>query len=286
MEPLDPQPKSYSLAAGVALAAELAKQGRLVFTTQEARRVAAGLGIPESGVGMLLTRLTDAGWVVRLRRGLYAGTGQLPGGVDVPPFVLATALVELSAIALWSALAHHDLTDQVPIAITAITPRKVVTPSMRSPGESRGKHAWHVAGLECRFVTLTQSRYEIGVERVWADERFVYSITDRERTVLDTFAMPRHYGGISEGLGVLDRALATLDVDKLIDYSLRYGSQTLIKRLGWSLEQAGVEMATLLPLLEATSSSYGVLDPGRLRRGRHDRRWKLIVNLGAEAERG
>ena len=286
MESPDQQRKSYYLAAGVALAAELAKQGRLVFTTQEARRVAAGLQMPESGVGMLLTRLADAGWIVRLRRGLYAGTGQLPGGVDVPPFVLATALVEPSAIALWSALAHHDLTDQVPIAITAITPRKVVTPSMRSPGESRGKHAWHVGGLECRFVTLTESRYEIGIERVWADERFAFSITDRERTVLNTFAMPRHFGGISEGLGVLDRALATLDVDKLIDYSLQYGSQTLIKRLGWSLDQAGVEMATLLPLLEASSSSYGVLDPGRPRRGRHDRRWKLIVNLGAESERG
>ena len=234
---------------------------------------------------MLLTRLTDAGWVVRLRRGLYAGTGQLPGGVDVPPFVLATALVEPSAIALWSALAHHDLTDQVPIAITAITPRKVVTPSMRSPGESRGKHAWHVGGLECRFVTLTQSRYEIGVERVWADERFVYSITDRERTVLDTFAMPRHYGGISEGLGVLDRALATLDVEKLVDYALQYGSRTLVKRLGWSLEQAGVEMSVLMPLLEVPSPSYSVLDPGRPRRGKHDRRWRVIVNLGAEADR-
>jgi len=286
MESPDQQRRSYYLAAGVALAAELAKQGRLVFTTQDARRVAAGLRMPESGVGMLLTRLTDAGWVVRLRRGLYAGTGQLPGGVDVPPFVLATALVEPSAIALWSALAHHDLTDQVPIAITAITPRKVVTPSMRSPGEARGKHAWHVGGLECRFVTLTESRYDIGIERIWADERFAFSITDRERTVLDTFAMPRHFGGIGEGLAVLDRALTTLDVGKLIDYALQYGSRALVKRLGWSLEQAGVEMSVLMPLLEVPSPSYSVLDPGRPRRGKHYRRWNVIVNLGAEVGRG
>jgi predicted transcriptional regulator of viral defense system len=280
MEFPDQQRKSYYLAAGVALASELAKQGRLVFTTQEARRVAAGLRMPESGVGMLLTRLADAGWIVRLRRGLYAGTGQLPGGVDVPPFVLATALVQPSAIALWSALAHHDFTDQVPIAITAITPRKVVTPSMRAPAGSRRKHAWHVGGLECRFVTLTEPRYDIGLERTWADERFAFMMTDRERTVLDTFALPGRFGGISEGLGVLDRALPTLDVDKLVDYALQYGSQTLTKRLGWSLEQAGVEMTALMPLLEAVSTSYGVLDPGRPRRGVHDRRWKLIVNVG------
>jgi len=286
MEPPDQQRKSYSLAAGVALAAELAKRGRLVFTTQEARHVASELQMLESGVGMLLTRLAEAGWVIRLRRGLYAGTGKLPGGVDVPPFVLATALVDPSAIALWSALAHHDLTDQVPVAITAITPRKVVTPSMRTPSTSRVQHAWHVAGLECRFATLTESRYEIGIERVWADERFAFSITDRERTVLDTFAMPRHFGGISEGLAVLDRALATLDLEKLIDYALQYGSRTLVKRLGWSLEQAGVDMSALLPLLEMPSTSYSVLDPGRPRRGEHDRRWKLIVNVGAESGRG
>ena len=285
METPDQQRKSYSLAAGVALAAELAKQGLLVFTTQQARQVAGELHMPESGVGMLLTRLADAGWVIRLRRGLYAGTGKLPGGLDVPPFALATALVDPSAIALWSALAHHDLTDQVPVAITAITPRKVITPSMRAPGTSHVRHAWHVAGLECRFVTLTESRYKIGIERIWADERFAFSITDRERTVLDTFAMPRHFGGISEGLAVLDRELATLDVDRLIDYAVQYGSRTLVKRLGWSLEQAGLDTSTLMPLLEVPSTSYSVLDPGRPRRGEHDRRWKLIVNVGAEAGR-
>ncbi len=284
MKSPDPQSRSH-IASGIALASELAKQGRFIFTTEEAKRVAAGLGMPESGVWMLLTRLADAGWIVRLRRGLYAGTGQLPGGVDVPSFVLATALVRPSAIALWSALAHHDLTDQVPIAITAITPRKVVTPTMRSTGESGDSHAWYVAGLECRYVTLVESRYAIGLERVWADERFTFCVTDRERTVLDAFAMPGRFGGISEGLGVLDRALHTLDVDRLVAYAMQYGSRTLVKRLGWSLEQAGAEEAALLPLLRRESTSYAVLDPGRPRRGRRDRRWKLIVNLGATAER-
>ncbi len=286
MAPSGRQPKSYSLAGGIALAGELARQGLLIFTTEQARHVAGELHMLESGVGMLLTRLADAGWIVRLRRGLYAGTGRLPGGVDVPPFVLATALVEPSAIALWSALAHHDLTDQVPVAITAITPRKVITPSMRAPGPSPVRHAWHVAGLECRFVTLTQLRYEIGIERVWADERFAFSITDRERTVLDAFAMPSHFGGISEGLAVLDRALDVLDLEKMIGYALQYGSRTLAKRLGWSLEQAGVDLAALAPLLEVPSTSYNVLDPGRPRRGERDRRWKLILNMGAQSGRG
>ena len=85
---------------------------------------------------------------------------------------------------------------------------------------------------------------------------------------------------------MLDRALDTLDLEKLVDYALQYGSRTLVKRLGWSLARAGTDMSVLMPLLEVPSSSYSVLDPGRPRRGQHDPRWKLIVNLGAAGGRG
>ena len=239
--------------------------------------------VPEQQVPYLLKALADAGWIIRLRRGLYAGTGQLPGGVDVPPFVLATALThpDPSAIGLWSALSYHDLTDQVPVVVTAITTKKVVTPSLRKGSTARDSHLWHVAGIDCRYVTLTEQRYRIGLETAWLGERFRFSITDRERTVLDTFAMPRHFGGVGEGLDVLERALSTLDVERLVDYALRYGSHSLVKRLGWSLERAGARTSQLRPLLESATSSYAVLDPGRPSRGQHDKRWRLILNLTA-----
>jgi len=278
------QPGQYGRSAGVDLAAALASAGLFVFTTEDAVSLAPSGVLPQQ-VPYLLKALTDAGWLIRLRRGLYAGTGQLPGGVDIPPFILATALVSPSAIGLWSALAHHDLTDQVPVVVTAITPRKVVTPSMRAGEKSGSRHAWQVAGVECQFVTLSEKRYKIGLERTWIDERFPFSITDRERTVLDTFAMPGRFGGISEGLSVLDRALSTLDVERLVDYALQYGSRTLVKRLGWSLERAGADGTVLAPLLVAPAPSYSVLDPGRPRRGDHDRRWKLILNVGLQSQR-
>jgi predicted transcriptional regulator of viral defense system len=273
---------TYGRSAGVELAAALAHAGLLVFRTEDAVRHAPP-GVSPSQVSYLLKLLTDAGWLTRLKRGLYAGTGRLPGGVDVPPFVLATAIVSPSAIGLWSALAFHDLTDQVPVIVSALTPRKVVTPSMRSGGESGGRHSWHVGGIECRFFTLTEAHYRIGLQPAWADDRFQFTITDRERTVLDTFAMPRHFGGISEGLAILERSAASLDVEKLVEYVLAYGSTALVKRLGWSLEHAGVDEERLTPLLEVAAGSYSLLDPGRVRRGQHDRRWKLIVNLAAGA---
>lgn len=270
----------YGMAHGVALAKALATAGLYIFHTDDALRLAPS-GVSPTQVPYLLKVLTDAGWLIRLRRGLYAGTGHLPGGVDVPPFVLATALVTPSAIAYWSALSYHDLTDQVPLVVTVVTPRKVVTPSMRVAGEHDKRHTWRVAGVDCRFVTVSEQRYAIGLEWAWFAERFRASITDRERTVLDLFAMPRLFGGVSEGLAVLERALTTLDLEKIIAYALRYRSTTLAKRLGWALEQSGVELSVLVPLQQVPASSYGLLDPGAPRRGRHDRRWKLIINLAA-----
>jgi predicted transcriptional regulator of viral defense system len=67
-------------------------------------------------------------------------------------------------------------------------------------------------------------------------------------------------------------------MERLIDYALRYGSVALVKRLGWSLEQVGVDMRTLTPLLEVRSLRHSPLDPGLVRRGKYDRRWMIIDN--------
>jgi predicted transcriptional regulator of viral defense system len=272
----------YGLSAGVALAASLAKAGVYIFTTKRAAELAPQ-GVDPQRVRFLLKSLTDAGWVIRLRRDLYAGTGRLPGGVDVPALLIATAMVSPSAVSHLSALAYHDLTDQIPLVVTVSTPKKVVTPSMRKTGGAgEARHLWHVGGIDCRYVTVIPQRFRLGLETIWLEERFRVGITDRERTVLDLFAFPRMFGGISEALSVVERHRDGLDLERLIDYALRYDSVAVAKRLGWSLERAGVDMRVLMPLIEVPASHYSPLDPGRTRRGEHDHRWKIIVNLGQE----
>jgi predicted transcriptional regulator of viral defense system len=276
----------YGLSAGVALANSLAKAGLYIFRTADAARLAPA-GVAAGRVGSLLKSLADAGWIIRLRRDLYAGTGRLPGGVDVPAFAVATAVVSPSAISHLSALAYHDLTDQVPLVVTVSTPRKVVTPSMRSGGgEAEARHLWRVGGIDCRFVTVLQNRFELGLETIWLEERFRLSITDRERTVLDLFASSRMFGGIGEALSIVERYHDELDLERLVRYAIRYHSIAVAKRLGWTLDHAGVDMRTLMPLLELPSSHYSPLDPGTARRGEHDRRWMVIDNRSQEPMRG
>jgi len=267
----------YGLSAGIALAGSLADAGRYVFTADDAVELRPA-DVRAETVARLLKSLADAGWIIRLRRGLYAGTGRLPGGVDVPPFATATSLVKPSAIAHLSALAHHGLTDQIPLSTTAITIRKVVTPSMRGLRPLDGPHVWHAGGLDFRYVVVVPSHFDLGLETIWLDERFRVPITDRERTVLDLFALPRLFGGVGEGLRVLEQFREGIDLAKLVAYALRYGSVAVGKRLGWTLEATGAGPAVLAPLRELRASSYSSLDPGRIRRGRYDRRWMIIDN--------
>ena len=196
--------------------------------------------------------------------------------------MIATSLVSPSAISHFSALAYHNLTDQVPRVVTATTPCRLVTPSMRSARDNQGRHLWHAAGLDFRYNTVIADRFGFGIESVWLDERFHVSITDRERTILDLLALPRMFGGLGEGLAVLDRAKDEMDLERLIDYAIRYDSLALAKRLGWSLEETGADESMLKRLLELPTSHYSPLDPGRARRGRHDRRWMIIDNRAEE----
>jgi len=267
----------YGRSRGIALAQSLARAGLYIFRTEDAVRLRPS-DVGPASIPYLLKVLTDAGWIIRLRRGLYAGTGKLPGGVDVPPFVIGTSLVTPSAIAYLSALAHHGLTDQMPRVITVVTHRKVTVPSMRKASPTGSPHLWHVAGLDFRYVVIVRKRFDIGLENVWIEDRFRVPITDRERSVLDLFASPRIFGGLGESLAVLERAVDDIDLDKLVEYAVRYDSLGAAKRLGWGLEQVGADERRWMRLLELPVSHYTALDPCLRRRGRRDRRWMIIDN--------
>jgi len=269
---------------GTRLLTRLAEDGRLVFTTGEARAVARELGIPEGYLCQLLSRLDRTAWISRLRRGLYVGTGELPGRAQVHPFAIATHLVSPSAISHWSAMHHHGLTEQVPRWVTAMTPLKVVTPSMRA-GHGRNrreKHAWDVGRARFEYVSVKPEHF-FGIEEVWVDGKFSVPITDRERTILEGFAASGRFGGMGEVLGILEEQLPTLSIEKLVDYALRYRKGAVVKRLGWALEHLEVAPDTLQPLLAFPVGGYRILDPSRPRSGPYDSRWRIQDNLTPEA---
>ena len=105
-------------------------------------------------------------------------------------------------------------------------------------------------------------------------------VFDRERALLDCFALPRRFGGLAEGLGILEEHLSELDLERLVAHALRY-SKVVAKRVGHALESSGVAAKSIEPLRLLPMTGYRALDPARPLIGERNRRWGLVDNLAA-----
>jgi predicted transcriptional regulator of viral defense system len=127
-----------------------------------------------------------------------------------------------------------------------------------------------------RFIQVKPERY-FGAEKVWIGEVRV-TITDPERTLLDGLSMPQYCGDFAEVLHAFEVRGEELDLKRIIDYALKLDAVTA-KRLGWVLEQLGVEPVRLEMLVKLPIRGYRKLDPTGPRRGPCNRRWMIQENL-------
>lgn len=272
--------RKHTESQGIHLLHQLFSQGKRIFTMEDARIAATSGKIPQKQLRKILSNLANHRKIVRLRRGLYSSIGLLPDPTQRHPFVVSAYLIQPSAISHWSALQHHGLTEQISQIITASTPRKIVTPSMRQKQATRrtSKHAWEIDGTFYEYVTV-QKKHFYGTEKIWLDEFFHVLITDKERTLLDMLIVPKMFGGMGEALGIIENSLAIIDIKKLVDYAIQYDKKSLVKRLGWILEYFNVPTKELEPLLKVPIGYYCRLDPLAPAIGSCDKRWMIQNNL-------
>jgi predicted transcriptional regulator of viral defense system len=266
---------------GVALLRALAEQGRLTFRMGDAREAGRTAGVADSYLGVLLHRLERTGLLHRVKHGTYALATGLPGFPEAHPFALGMALVQPSAISGWAALNYHGLTEQIPRIITLTTTRRIVTPAMRGAAQARPS-TWETAGQKFEIVIVVPNHF-FGDEEVWLGDSRV-RVFDRERALLDCFALPRRFGGITEGLGILEEHLHRLDVKRLVTHARRYGKAAVARRVGYALEQIGAAAKSVEPLRAVPMQGSRPLDPTRALHGEHNRRWGLIENIAAARE--
>jgi predicted transcriptional regulator of viral defense system len=261
---------------GIALLRALAEEGRTTFTVADARAAGRGVGVADSYLSVLLHRLQRAGLIRRLKHGTYALATGLPGFPEAHPFALGMALVAPSAVSGWAALNHHGLTEQIPRLVTLTTPKRIITPAMRGTVKM-APSTWEVAGQTFEIVTVVPAHF-FGDEEIWLGDSRV-RMFDRERALLECFALPRRFGGIAEGLGVLEEHLQLLDLKRLVAHARRYGKAAVARRVGYALEHFGVAPDVVEPLRAVAMQGVRPLDPTRPARGERNRRWGLIENL-------
>jgi predicted transcriptional regulator of viral defense system len=271
--------RNYSQAEGVKLLEKIVEKYGPLFKIEDAKSVAEELDISRQSLGNALSKLVGAGWIGRVKRGVYIVDSPL-FGVNTHPFAIASFLVEPMAISHWSALSHHGLTTQIPVMIQATSPKKVVTPEMREGRalEPRGRAVWRVRGLEFEFINTGESRF-FGHKFEWVSEWHRVAITDRERTLLDLVARPDIFGGFGFAIEVFEENANSFDIAQLIDYAIQYDMGSVAKRLGWLLEEVGASAKLLRPLLQFPVKSYYPLDPSVPITGSRNARWRIINNL-------
>jgi predicted transcriptional regulator of viral defense system len=148
--------------------ADLLGQLGPVFRWREARH--AGLSDPT------LNRLLTEGRLERISHGLYLRADARVADLDL---VVVAAANDRSTLCLTSALARHDLTDQIPTRIDVALPRDARPPKVSAPVR------WH------RFAPAT---FDLGRDTIALDGGYVIGLYSPERSIVDAYRL-RHLEG-------------------------------------------------------------------------------------------
>jgi len=235
---------------------ELAR--RKVFTVEEATKVS---GIDRNVLKVILSRLEKKGWVERIEKGKYMviPLGARKGEYTLNEFVIGSLLVNPSAIAYWSALNYHGLTEQIPATVFVQTTSR------------KKKRELEIFGVIYRIVRIKEGKF-FGIERVWLED-FQVNVTSREKTIVDCLDKPKLCGGVIEVAKALKNG--EFDFEKLSEYAIKIGNSGVARRLGYLCDVLGLQ----IDLPEVKARNYLLLDPTMPKKGEVSSKWKLVVNI-------
>ena len=143
------------------------------------------LGVTRAVAVRRLATWSRAGWLARVRRGVYVPVPIESESPDVAledPWTVATAMFEPCYIGGWSAAEHWGLTEQIFSSLCVMTTTR---PRNRKPLLRRTKFDLHTV----------PATHLIGLKTVWRGGTRV-RVSDPARTLIDMMADPTLGGGI------------------------------------------------------------------------------------------
>lgn len=250
---------------------KLSRQFSGPFTPEEAGRL---LQLSPIRARRLLAYFAERGWLVRIRRGLYAPVpldAAVPSQWREDPWLVALRTFEPCYIGGWTASEHWHLTEQIFRGIVVFTARRVRAV------------ATEIHGISFR-VRPTREELMFGVRKVWRRHLPVL-VSDPSRTIVDILNEPSTGGGIRHVADVLRAYFESdhRDDNALVSYGIRLGNATVFKRLGYLSERLGIDAPAVIEAsLTHRSKGITLLDPSVNRRGSISRRWNLSVNASLD----
>jgi predicted transcriptional regulator of viral defense system len=135
---------------------------------------------------------------------------------------------------------------------------------------------------DMRFKMIKVSRKRLyGLVKIKIKDTEVL-VSDKERTLIDMFYFPGPVGGLKKVFEITREKVATreINIKKLIKYAVKFPNIAVRKRIGFVLGQEIVGDKTLKPLIKSVQkTSLITLYPSKSRKGRINKKWKVIENV-------
>lgn len=224
----------------------------------------------ESGV---FHRLAAAGWIARVRRGLYLVPPKLPlGGKWSPDEAQAlNALIGDKGghyqVCGPNAFQRYGFDGQIPTRVFAY--------NNRLSGERK------IGGVNLRLIKVADARLG-GTDTVMTASGAELVYSSMARTLVDAVDDWALFGGLPRAFTWIRMALSkkTVAAAELAGLALKFGNQACLRRLGCLLEGEAVSRPVLKKIEAGLRQSKALIpwDPTAPRRGKINQRWGVIIN--------
>ncbi len=227
----------------------------------------------ENTVRRLLSDMTKRGLLMRIKDGVYYIIPYEENAETFMPdwHILVKYLVKDAKhyIGYYSALQIHNLITQPSLK------EQIVVAKQIRPSEIK------IKDITFQFIYHNESHF-FGEKKTWIDNFNKVSCSDIEKTIIDCLFKPDYAGGIVEVARAIYSTKEKLDYKKLLEYTIKFDSQAVIKRLGYILELFEIETEIIKELQKLKTASYVVLDTELPKTGKRNSRWSIQQNLDIE----
>lgn len=227
----------------------------------------------DGAIRELLSDMTRRGLLMRLKEGVYY---VIPYEANAKTFMpdwhlIAEHIVNDAQhyIGYYSALQIHNLITQ-----PSLKEQIVVSKQLR-PSEIK------IKDVPFQFIYHNEKHF-FGTKKMWIDSFHKVLCSDLEKTFIDCLFKPDYAGGIVEVTRAIYASKDKIKYNTLLDYANRFGSQAVIKRLGFLLELLEIRTDIINGLQKLKTASYITLDTELPKIGKYNKRWSVLQNLETE----
>lgn len=233
-----------------------------VVNTRQLHKIFVQVYSRESNRKKRISLLAKAGWLVRIKRGLYLVVTDLTSlaAGNVSNLVISNALNEKSYVSFANALNWYGMFDQLTKSVDAVTSTRART--------YRFRHT------EFRFFRVKEKLF-FGFSKERVDGKIV-NIAEKEKIILDYLSIRRNAATVSLVFEKLKEHKTGFDFSKMTDYARAY-NMTIQRNLGFLLDTIGVSSDVLHEIARKNMTGFSKMHP---KATTFNAKWRLYYDPG------